>query len=194
MKSYVGKLIVYTGSMFSDKTTSMLQMLRRFSIAGYKVKLFKPMIDNRYSDNEVVTHDKINRFHAENIEYLSDILDYDFSDTDVIGIDEFQFLKTRKGESIVELLEKLLRQEKTIVIAGLDIDYQGKPFENVKEILPVADYVYKIHAVCTECGDDAWISHRIVDISDRIVIGAENVYKPLCRKCYYKLKSSQDCI
>ncbi|WAM36562.1 thymidine kinase [Caldicellulosiruptor acetigenus] len=184
INNYVGKLIVYTGSMFSGKTTQLLETLRRFQIAGYSTMLFKPSIDTRYSISEVVNHPKNYRFSAVSIEYIEDIERYAES-VQVIGIDEFQFIKSIFGP--LKTIDKLLLRDKTIIIAGLDIDFKGRPFESMKEVLPVADYVYKLHAICVKCGQDAWISHRTTDEGERIVIGAEEKYQPLCRRCFYRV-------
>lgn len=204
MKNYVGKLIIHTGSMFSGKTSALLEDLRRFEIAGYKTVLFKPIIDDRYAVDKVKTHNKYGtqlEKEAINIKHIEDIYNYNIKDYDVIGFDEIQFLSSKYDDeeyiksihlpaeiAIKYEIEKLLNDfNKTIIIAGLDIDYKGYAFEIVKELLPIADYVYKHHAVCIDCGDDAWISHRVVtDKTDRIALGGMESYIPLCRECYLK--------
>ncbi|MEZ0535956.1 thymidine kinase [Caldicellulosiruptoraceae bacterium PP1] len=181
MKQYEGRLIIHTGSMFSGKTSALIEELRRFKFAKYKTLLFKPVIDKRYSETEVITHTKTNSHQAIPIKYLDEILEYD---TDVYGLDEFQFYQSKRN--ITEILNELLDKNKIIIIAGLDIDYKGNAFENMKIVMPIADYVYKHHAICVICGEDAWISHRTSNETDRIVVGADDKYIPLCRKCYNK--------
>lgn len=194
MKQYEGKLIVHTGSMFSGKTSALLEDLRRFEIAGYKVILFKPAIDNRYAENKVKTHIK-NYYQDEkeaiSIEFIEDVKEYNvFNDYDVIGFDEIQFFKSNNSinneTGIVSWINILVNKyKKTVIVAGLDLDYKATPFENVKELLPLADYVQKHHAVCVECGNDAWVSHKLAESNERIEVGGTEKYVPLCRKCYY---------
>lgn len=195
MHFYKGKIIVHTGSMFSGKTSSLLEDIRRFQIAGYKTILFKPAIDIRYAKNQIVSHDNIS-LEAIRIETIEEIFEHNLEDYDVIGFDEFQFLKTKYKEFgndhifIKDVINRLVNAlGKTVIIAGLDIDYLGNPFENIKEILPIADYITKHHAVCVICGNDAWISHRTVKDSKRVVIGEKDIYIPLCRECYNNLNT-----
>ena len=185
MHQYKGKLIVHTGSMFSGKTSSLEKEMKRFAIAGYKTVAFKPAIDTRTSDEKIVTHDNTS-FSAVKVENVKEMKKYiECHEMDVVGIDEVQFL----GGSIQEILEEvddLLNFGKTVVVAGLDMDYSAKPFEIVKELMPRADYLNKHHAVCTKCGSDAWVSKRKTKSDERIVIGANDEYEPLCRHCYNK--------
>lgn len=183
MHQYKGKLIVHTGSMFSGKTSSLEKEMKRFAIAGYKTVAFKPAIDTRTSDEKIVTHDNTS-FSAVKVENVKEMKKYiECHEVDVVGIDEVQFL----GGSIQEILEEvddLLNFGKTVVVAGLDMDYSAKPFEIVKELMPRADYLNKHHAVCSSCGSDAWVSKRKTSSEQRIVIGATEEYEPLCRRCY----------
>lgn len=185
MHQYKKKVILHTGSMFSGKTSSLYRDLNRFAIANYKVAAFKPKLDNRYSKEDIVTHDNI-KLSAELIENTSEILEYieKFS-PEVIGIDEIQFLK-ETPESVVKNLEKMLELDIIIVLAGLDMDYQKNPFEIVKELMPRVDYLNKHHAVCKGCGKDALYSHRKIRGDSRVLLGARNEYEPLCRECYDK--------
>lgn len=189
MHQYKGKLIVHTGSMFSGKTSSLEKDMKRFIIAGYKTIAFKPALDTRSGDDNIVTHDNAS-FSAVMVNNIKDIVNYlnDF-DADVICIDEVQFLGGEVGV-IIGSIEELLNSGKTVVVAGLDMDYSAKPFEIVKELMPRADYLNKHHAVCTKCGSDAWVSHRKSDSEDRIVIGANDEYEPLCRRCYMQSKKT----
>lgn len=185
MHQYKGKMILHTGSMFSGKTSSLWKDLNRFEIAKYKTVVFKPKLDNRYSDKHIVTHDN-NKMIAVAVESITDILDYMKTSTaTVIGIDEVQFLKGDIKE-IIRILDLFLENEFTIVLAGLDMDYKSEPFEIVKEIMPRVDYLYKHHAVCANCGADAWVSYRKIHDDERIKLGAEESYEPLCRKCFYE--------
>lgn len=186
MHQYKGRLIVHTGSMFSGKTSSLERDLKRFSIAGYKVCAFKPKMDNRYGENEIRSHDqeRTQAYPLENIDELLEILKN--QDVDVLGIDEIQFID-KDPQRVVKVLSQLLAQGMTIIVAGLDMDYQRVPFHIVMELMARADYVYKHHAVCRGCGSDAWMSHRKSEKTDRVVLGASDEYEPLCRACYQKL-------
>lgn len=184
LHQYKGRLIIHTGSMFSGKTSSLEKDINRFSIARFRTLAFKPSLDTRFREEKIVTHDntKINAMIVEDVkEMMSHI---ESLDPEVVAIDEIQFLKGEVIE-IVESIEKLLKEERTVVIAGLDMDFQGHPFEIVKELMPFADYLYKHHAVCVGCGSDAWVSNRKSKDEERIKIGASEVYEPLCRKCFY---------
>lgn len=190
MHQYKGKLIVHTGSMFSGKTSSLEKEMNRFSIAGYKTIAFKPTLDTRTGDNNIVTHDNTS-FAAVMVSSIDEVDEYlKNNDVDVIGIDEVQFLEG-DIEHILETIKNLLYKEKTVVVAGLDMDYTATPFEIVKELMPRSDYLYKHHAVCTKCGSDAWVSHRKTQNDERIVIGATDEYEPLCRSCYYEIKKQK---
>ncbi len=185
MHQYKGKLILHTGSMFSGKTSSLEKDINRFKIAGYNTTVFKPAIDTRYSEDEIVSHDKI-VLSANRVSNFMEILPLvEKFKSDVIGIDEVHFFRDDPSV-IVSQLDKLLNCGVTVVVAGLDMDFTATPFEIVKELMPRADYVYKHHAVCTKCGNDAWVSHRKTEEKDRIVLGAYNEYEPLCRSCYYQ--------
>jgi len=191
LHQYKGKLIVHTGSMFSGKTSSLEKDVKRFNIAGYKTIAFKPSIDNRYRKNEIVTHD-LTSMDCILVNDIDELLDYvDELEPDVIGIDEVQFLKG-PVDRIISGIYKLLNKDITVVVAGLDMDYTGTPFEIVKELMPIADYLYKHHAVCIKCGNDAWVSHRKSKDTERIKIGAINEYEPLCRKCFLEEKSKTE--
>ncbi len=188
MHQYKGKLIMHTGSMFSGKTSSLEKDMKRFEIAGYRTVAFKPSVDTRYKKPEIVTHD--NTFlQAVLVNDIDEIVAYcDANNPEVVAIDEVQFL-AGDIEVIVKAINKLVESNITVVVAGLDMDYTGKPFEIVKELMPFSDYLNKHHAVCVKCGTDAWVSHRKVEGSERIVIGAINEYEPLCRKCFIEEKT-----
>lgn len=191
MHQYKGKLILHTGSMFSGKTSSLKKDLNRFRIANYKVKVYKPKIDTRDGKNILKTHDDaaIVAMPVANIEEM--LADIKKTKPQVVGIDEVQFLDG-KPEKIRFEIEELLNSGITVVAAGLDMDFNGRAFEVVKELFPIADYVDKHHAVCVNCGSDAWISHRKVKTEDRLLLGAESEYEPLCRSCYLKIKKEEE--
>ncbi len=186
MHQYKGRLIVHTGSMFSGKTSSLESDIKRFKIAKYKILAFKPIIDKRFKEEKIITHNNT-AIDAIVVKDIDEMMKYiEDENPDVIGIDEIQFFED-KVSIIVENIEKLLKNNKTVVVAGLDMDFSGKPFEVVKELMPISDYLYKHHAVCVGCGTDAWVSNRKSQDKERIVLGASDEYEPLCRSCYYKL-------
>ncbi|MBZ2174213.1 thymidine kinase [Schnuerera sp. xch1] len=183
MHQYKGKLIIHTGSMFSGKTSSLEKDIKRFNIAGYKTIAFKPTVDNRYKRNEIVTHDSTS-MDCILVRNIDELMEYCYElNPDVIAIDEIQFLEGPVEEIILSINE-LLSKDITVVVAGLDMDFTGTPFEIVKELMPIADYLYKHHAVCVRCGSDGWVSHRKSKDQERIKIGASDEYEPLCRKCF----------
>lgn len=186
MHQYKGKLIVHTGSMFSGKTSSLEKDIKRFQIAGYKTMVFKPGVDTRYKKDAIVTHDNTS-LSAIIIDGISDIEEQSIKNgAEVIGIDEIQFFSGDVAK-IIKGITNLLNRGITVIIAGLDMDFSGNPFEIVKELMPISDYLNKHHAVCTMCGADAWISHRKIKNKERLVIGASEEYEPLCRCCYNKI-------
>lgn len=189
MHQYKGKLIVHTGSMFSGKTSSLEKDLKRFKIAKYNTIAFKPAIDSRYKRNEIVTHD-LTSMSAILVDNIDEIIEYSNElKPDIIAIDEIQFLDG-SVDRIVQGINELLERDLTVIVAGLDMDFTGQPFEIVKELMPIADYLYKHHAVCVKCGNDAWVSNRKSKDQERIKIGASDEYEPLCRKCFLKEKEN----
>lgn len=189
MHQYKGKLIVHTGSMFSGKTSSLERDVMRFNIAKYKTIAFKPIIDNRYKKNEIVTHD-LTSMNCILVSSIDEIIEYSSElKPDVIAIDEIQFLGGAV-EEIIAGINGFLEKDLTVIVAGLDIDFTGRPFEVVKELMPIADYLYKHHAVCVKCGADAWVSNRKSKDQERIKVGASDEYEPLCRKCFLKEKGN----
>lgn len=187
MHQYKGKLIVHTGSMFSGKTSSLEKDIKRFNIAKYKTIAFKPNIDSRYNRNEIVTHD-LTSINAILVNDIDELIEYaEELAPDVVAIDEVQFL----GGSIDKIIAGIngfLERGLTVIVAGLDMDFTGTAFEVVKELMPIADYLYKHHAVCVGCGSDAWVSNRKSKDQERIKIGASDEYEPLCRKCFLEEK------
>lgn len=173
-----GWVEVICGSMFSGKTEELIRRLNRAKIAKQHVEIFKPVIDNRYSITEVVSHDE-NAIRSTPVDMASSILLLT-GNVDVVGIDEAQFFDT----ALVEVCNKLANMGIRVIVAGLDMDFQGKPFGPMPQLMAVAEYVTKVHAICMRCGSLANYSHRLSDEEKLVVLGEKNRYEPLCRECY----------
>jgi len=174
-----GWIEVITGCMFSGKTEELIRRLRRAQIAKQKVKIFKPKIDSRYSANSIVSHNE-QSLPSILIEDIVEVLDHT-NDAQVIGIDEAQFF----NEGIVSICNFLAVRGKRVIVAGLDQDYTGKPFEPMPQLLAVAEYITKHHAICVVCGNPADKTQRKTSDSKRVVVGAADIYEARCRKCHY---------
>lgn len=181
-----GRIEVICGSMFSGKTEELIRRLKRAKFAKQRVEIFKPSIDTRYAESEVVSHDK-NSILSTPIE-SSASLPLFTSEIDVVGIDEAQFF----DEGLVGVCNELANQGIRVIIAGLDMDYKGIPFGPIPALCAIADEVTKVHAICVKCGDLAYISHRIIENDKRVLLGEKEEYEPLCRKCYQKALKKQD--
>lgn len=175
-----GSVEVITGSMFSGKTEELIRRLRRAQFAGLKVEIFKPSLDKRYSETRVVSHDE-KSITSTPVDHASSILLLT-GNVNVIGIDEAQFF----DNSIVDVCNKLADNGIRIVIAGLDMDFMGKPFGPMPALLAIAEYVTKVHAICMRCGNLAQYSFRKSDEEQVVVLGEKDKYEPLCRDCYNK--------
>lgn len=175
-----GRIEVICGSMFSGKTEELIRRLKRAIFAHQKVEIFKPSMDIRYSEDEVVSHDS-NSIASTPIESSASILLL-ASNIDVVGIDEAQFL----DEGLVEVCQQLADSGVRVIVAGLDIDYKRVPFGPMPALLAIADEVTKVHAICVKCGNLAYVSHRIVASEKRVLLGEKDSYEPLCRECYLK--------
>jgi thymidine kinase len=175
-----GTIELITGSMFSGKTEELIRRLRRAQFAGLKIEIFKPAIDKRYSETRVVSHDE-KSINSTPVENASSILLLS-ADCDVIGIDEAQFF----DNSIVDVCNTLADSGKRILVAGLDMDYTGKPFGPMPALLSIAEFVTKVHAICTRCGNLAQYSFRKSTQEQQVLLGEKDIYEPLCRKCYNK--------
>jgi thymidine kinase len=173
-----GSIEVITGSMFSGKTEELIRRLRRAQFAGLKVEIFKPSLDKRYSETRVVSHDD-KSIVSTPVDNASSILLL-AGDVDVVGIDEAQFFDI----SIVEVCNTLADNGIRIVVAGLDMDFMGKPFGPMPALLGVAEYVTKLHAICMRCGNLAQYSFRKSEDEQVVLLGEKNLYEPLCRNCY----------
>ena len=175
-----GWIEVICGSMFSGKTEELLRRIRRATFAHQKIELFKPAIDIRYDENDVVSHDETSMVSTP-VHNSSEILLYVNMETvEVVGIDEVQFF----DEGIVDVCNQLASCGIRVIVAGLDMDYLGKPFGPMPQLMAVAEYVSKVHAICTRCGDLAQYSHRIVHGDKQVMLGEKESYEPLCRHCY----------
>lgn len=181
-----GRIEVICGSMFSGKTEELIRRLKRAKFAKQRVEIFKPSIDTRYAESEVVSHDK-NSILSTPIESSASLLLFT-SEIDVVGIDEAQFF----DEGLVGVCNELANQGIRVIIAGLDMDYKGIPFGPIPALCAIADEVTKVHAICVKCGDLAYISHRIIENNKRVLLGEKEEYEPLCRKCYQKALKKQD--
>jgi thymidine kinase len=175
-----GSIELITGSMFSGKTEELIRRLRRAQFAGLRVEIFKPSLDTRYSETRVVSHDE-KSINSTPVDNASSILLL-AGDVDVIGIDEAQFF----DESIVDVCNKLADSGIRILVAGLDMDFMGKPFGPMPALLAIAEYVTKVHAICMRCGNLAQFSHRKSNEAQVVLLGEKNIYEPLCRSCYNK--------
>ncbi len=175
-----GWIEVICGSMFSGKTEELIRRLKRARIANLKVEIFKPSLDNRYHKLNVVSHDDNSITsqpvaHSQNILLLS-------QDVNVVGIDEAQFF----DDGICDVCETLALSGIRVIVAGLDMDYSGKPFGAMPQLLAIADYITKLHAICVHCGNIANISYRKTKQNAQVVLGETDVYEPRCRVCYEK--------
>jgi thymidine kinase len=180
-----GSVEVITGSMFSGKTEELIRRLRRAQFAGLKVEIFKPSLDNRYSENRVVSHDE-KSIVSTPVDNSAAIL-LMAGNVDVIGIDEAQFF----DNSIVDVCNKLADNGVRVVVAGLDMDFMGNPFGPIPALLSVSEYITKVHAICMRCGSLAQYSFRKSDEAQVVLLGEKDKYEPLCRDCYNKaLKKS----
>ncbi|MCB2207178.1 MAG: thymidine kinase [Bacteroidetes bacterium] len=178
-----GWIEIVCGSMFSGKTEELLRRLTRARIAKQKVEVFKPAVDVRYDEEDVVSHDA-RKSASIPVENASQILFY-AEDFEVVGIDEAQFF----GNELVSVCNELANRGKRVIVAGLDMDYQGKPFGPIPQLLATAEYVTKVHAICMKCGSLANYSHRTVKDDKLVVLGETDAYEPLCRKCFTEVKS-----
>lgn len=177
-----GSIEVICGSMFSGKTEELIRRLKRAQFAKQKVEIFKPAIDTRYDDVKVVSHDS-NSIHSTPVPSSANILLL-ASDVQVVGIDEAQFF----DEGLTGVCNQLADSGVRVIVAGLDMDYLGKPFGPMPALLAIAEYVTKVHAICMRCGNLANHSHRMTDESSLVLLGETNNYEPLCRDCFVEAR------
>ncbi len=174
-----GWIEVIAGCMFSGKTEELIRRLRRATIAKQHVKIFKPAIDLRYSENSIVSHNE-QSLPSVLIKDIKEVFEHS-KDAQVIGIDEAQFFSS----DIIEVCNKLANEGKRVIVAGLDQDYKGIPFEPMPQLLAVAEYITKTLAICVECGNPADKTQRKTTSSERVIVGAANIYEARCRRCHY---------
>jgi len=175
-----GWIEVICGSMFSGKTEELIRRLRRAQIARQKVAIFKPKIDMRYSDDHIVSHNQ-QRIPSIAVEKANDILQY-VSQAQVLGIDEAQFF----DNTLVDVCRQLANSGRRVIVAGLDKDYRGVPFEPIPQLLCEAEYITKTLAICVKCGNPANYTQRLSKSAERVLLGATDTYEARCRKCYEK--------
>ena len=174
-----GWIEVICGSMFSGKSEELIRRLRRAEIARQKVQVFKPLLDDRFDEDHIVSHNR-QRLPSQRVATSADLYGAVEQDTRVVGIDEAQFYD---GE-LVEVCQKLADEGRRVIVAGLDQDYRGTPFEPIPHLLAVAEYITKTQAICVRCGAPANHSQRLIARQDRVVVGADDVYEARCRVCF----------
>jgi len=180
-----GCIEVICGSMFSGKTEELIRRLKRAQFANQKITIFKPKVDTRYSEADVVSHD-LHSIPCTPIKSPSKMLEIE-ADVQVVGIDEAQFF----DESLIEVVQTLADRGIRVIIAGLDTDYTGKPFGPIPALMAIAEDVQKVHAICVKCGNLANHSHRLSSSKKLVVLGEKDVYEPLCRSCYKKAMAEE---
>lgn len=175
-----GWIEVICGSMFSGKTEELIRRLTRARIARQRVEIFKPAIDTRYDEEKVVSHNE-NSINSSPVQHSSQILLY-ANEVDVVGVDEAQFF----DDELAEVCNKLAGSGIRVIVAGLDMDFSGKPFGPIPALMATAEYVTKVHAICMQCGSLAHYSHRKSDEKKLVMLGETDTYEPLCRSCYQR--------
>jgi thymidine kinase len=180
-----GWIEVIVGSMFSGKSEELIRRLRRAQIARQHVQIFKPLIDNRYADDHIVSHSEM-RISSVAVKSSRSLLDQVAPDTEVVGIDEGQFFDLE----LPTICNRLADIGKRVIVAGLDQDYLGKPFEPMPQLLAIAEYITKTLAICMVCGNPANHTQRLVASGDRVLLGAQGTYEARCRRCFDPLLSA----
>ncbi|MBI4469861.1 MAG: thymidine kinase [Acidobacteria bacterium] len=174
-----GWIEVICGGMFSGKSEELIRRIRRAQIAKQRVQVFKPVIDTRYAEVEIVSHSNM-RIESEPVTTAIEILDRVQADTDVVGVDEGQFFDNK----LIDVCNRLANHGRRVIVAGLDLDYLGQPFEPIPQLLAIAENITKTSAICVRCGHPANFSQRIVESADRVLLGALGLYEPRCRSCF----------
>jgi len=180
-----GCIEVICGSMFSGKTEELIRRLKRAQFANQKIAIFKPTVDVRYSEVEVVSHD-LHSIKSTPISDAAHMLEIP-PEIQVVGIDEAQFF----GENLADVCQELANRGVRVIIAGLDTDFLGKPFGPMPQLMAIAEDVQKVHAICVRCGNLANHSHRLSKSADLVVLGEKDIYEPLCRECYNKAVAAE---
>lgn len=184
-KKHIGWIEVICGSMFSGKTEELIRRINRAKIAKQETIIFKPAMDNRYHSKHVVSHDA-NAIYATPVQKAEEIL-IKVGTANVVGIDEVQFF----DGFIVEVCKQLANHGIRVIVAGLDMDYKGEPFGSMPQLMAVAEFVTKVHAICVSCGSVANFSHRIVSSDEQVLIGETDSYEALCRRCFCEIEEKQ---
>ncbi len=174
-----GWIEVIAGSMFSGKSEELIRRLRRAKIARQKVQVFKPEVDSRFANDHIVSHSEM-RHESANSRSAAEVLAKVDPDTEVVGIDEGQFF----DNELVSVANELARRGVRVIIAGLDQDYTGKPWEPMPQLLAIAEYITKTHAICMKCGQPANYSQRTFESEERVAVGASGMYEARCRQCF----------
>lgn len=183
-----GWIEVICGSMFSGKTEELIRRIKRAQFANQKIELFKPAIDVRYDETEMVSHDH-SALQTTPVNNAFEILLYvNIQQVEVVGIDEVQFF----DDGIVDVCNNLSNKGIRVIVAGLDMDYLGNPFGPMPKLMAVAEYVSKMHAICMRCGDLAQYSHRIVTNDKQVLLGEKESYEPLCRHCFLEVSNNNE--
>jgi len=182
-----GWIEVICGSMFSGKSEELIRRLRRAQIARQRVQIFKAKIDARYSENHIVSHSE-QRIASDVVSTAREILDRIDARTEVVGIDEVQFF----DKEIVSVCDRLADMGKRVIVAGLDQDYLGRPFEPMPQLLAIAEYITKTLAICMRCGNPANHTQRLIDSDERVIVGAGDIYEARCRRCFEPRLPSPD--
>jgi thymidine kinase len=175
-----GWIEVICGSMFSGKTEELIRRLKRVEIAHLKMKVFKPAVDKRFHEMQIISHDE-NSITSIPLDNAKAILTH-YEDADVVGIDEAQFF----DDELPAVCEHLAKDGVRVIVAGLDMDFKGNPFGPVPHLLAKAEYITKLHAICVRCGNIASFSYRKTNEKDQVLLGAKDLYEPRCRKCFFE--------
>jgi len=179
MRIHYGSIEVICGSMFSGKSEELIRRVRRAAIARRRVQVFKPQMDTRYSVDEIVSHE-MSKLRAVNVVTARQVLEEVRDKTEVVGIDEVQFLDSE----IVNICQKLADRGKRVIVSGLDMDYKGEPFEPMPSLMAISEEVTKVRAICVQCGSPASYSQRLVQHEERVLLGATDSYEARCRMCF----------
>ncbi|KON28457.1 thymidine kinase [miscellaneous Crenarchaeota group archaeon SMTZ-80] len=174
----MGWIEVICGSMFSGKTEELIRRMRRAQIARQRIEIFKPALDKRYSEDEIVSHDA-QKLPSKLVKHAKDIIPLAL-EAQVVGIDEAQFY----GKSLIRVCKTLANMGKRVIVAGLDMDYRGEPFHPIPELLAIAEDISKTHAICVICGNPANFTQRKSQQKDKVIIGASDLYEARCRNCF----------
>ncbi len=177
-----GWIEIICGAMFSGKTEELIRRLNRAIIARQKVEIFKPVMDTRYHNRLVVSHNE-SQIRSTPVQFANDLLLL-AEESDVIGIDEAQFF----DHNLVNIANQLANSGKRVIIAGLDMDFKGKPFGPMPALMAIAEFVTKVHPICIRCGQIAHYSHRLGTSDETVVLGEKETYEPLCRSCFLEMK------